>query len=157
MFRILFILVQLATMDMAWAGRRAESVPPIFRGMEAVTEDFVSSDDEKLNRLVAEQLTQYGVSIYNVRSHGMNQQEFVEGKAKSRFNRLYLDALVTAKHWTLFPFKREAFTFDIVYSKGSEFFPESEPEVIHGCKGRRRGDSVELKINECIQKHLEGA
>jgi hypothetical protein len=165
MAKYLFLIVQLVLVDHAWAGagKKAEAVPSIFRGVEVVAEPLAAKkksrpiSDVKLDDKISQQLTQYGVSIYNVKSHGMNQQDYVEAKAKSRFQRLYLDVIVTKKEWSFFPFRKDDFSFDIVYAKGSDFFPESEPEVIHGCKGKQHGDIVELKIDECIQKHLNGA
>jgi len=165
MAKYLFLIVLLAMIDHAWAGsgKKPAPVPSIFRGVEVVAEPLANKkkdrplSDVRLDDKIAQQLTQYGVSIYNVKSHGMNQQDYVEAKAKSRFQKLYLDVVVTEQPRRLFLFKRDDFTFDIVYAKGSEFFPESEPEVIHGCKGRQHGEGVELKIEECIQNYLNGA
>ncbi len=155
MVRILGLLIlQILLMESAHGASQPTGKPGqlFFKGAEISTdEDFFTEKDAKAERLsgkVADAIiSNYGMSVQNAKMHGMKQNEYLYRKARTIFPVKYLDIDVN-------PSLFSSFKFDIIFSNGSEFFSETKPERIEGCKGRVNSNGVvKVDIDGCIKNH----
>jgi len=148
------LLIQGLLMDSA-LGVPHESARPaqvFFNGSAIEAEEFHTEESESLEALgqkvIAAIVSEHSLSVQNLKAHGMREKEFLYRKARTITAVKYLDIDVT-------PILPGYFRFAIIFSNGSEFFAETTPERIEGCKGRINRDGVvKVNIDGCIAKYL---
>ena len=123
-----------------------------FNRVEISKENFFMEEDgrqEILAEKVADAIiSKWSLAEKNLAAHGMKSKEYIYRKGRTINSVKYIDIDIV-------PVFGRYFRFDIIYSNGSEFFPETEPKRIESCGGRIDRDGVvKVNIEKCVANHV---